>query len=154
MRRITPTPLLLLAAFLAVDILFTLIGSAVAADDILVTDAYARILPGAKAGAVYLVIDNAGKSEDALIGASTPVAAMAGLHTTTTDANGMMQMGEAEAIPLPPGAHHTLSSGGDHVMLMGFTGTPPAPGTTFPLTLTFRSAGEMKVEVTVDNDRK
>ena len=64
-----------------------------------------------------------------------------------------MRMREIKAgIPLPAGATHTLSRGGDHVMLMGVT-QELVDGETVPLTLVFEIAGEVVIEVPVDNER-
>ena len=49
---------------------------------------------------------------------------------------------------MPGGGVADLKPGGDHVMLIGLTGTPKQGG-TFPLTLTFEKAGEIAVPVTV-----
>lgn len=118
---------------------------------ITITDAHARILPGARAGAVYLSIENGGAAPDRLLDAATPIAKAAHLHTSLQGADGMMQMQPVEGgIEIAPGASHVLESGADHLMLMGLV-TRPAEGESFPLTLTFEGAGEVTVEVTVDN---
>ena len=63
-----------------------------ATKSIAVTDAWARATPtGAQTGAAYITITNHGKTDDQLIGASTPVAKMAQLHTTIDD-HGVMKM--------------------------------------------------------------
>lgn len=124
-----------------------------AAGDITVTDAFARILPGAKAGAVYMVIGNAGTEEDRLTAVATPVAARAAVHRSMESADGMMQMQPLdEGLAIAPGARQALASGGDHIMLMGLRDAP-AGGGTFPLTLTFERAGEITLDVPVDNSR-
>ena len=69
------------------------------------------------------------------------------------DDGGIMKMREIEAgVPLPAGATHELSRGGDHVMLMGVA-QELVDGATVPLTLVFEVAGEIVIEVPVDNSR-
>lgn len=98
-------------------------------------------------GAAYFELSSAG-SADRLVAASTPVAAMAELHTHIHD-NGVMRMRPVEGgIPFSPGAPAKLAPGGLHVMLMGLKG-PLKPGFEFPLTLTFEKVGEITVEVKV-----
>jgi hypothetical protein len=123
------------------------------ADGVAISDPFARILPGARAGAIYLTIDNTGAEEDRLLSLATPIADRAELHSSQANADGLMQMIPlADGIAVPPGASHALASGGDHVMLMGLK-DPPAPGESFPLTLTFEKAGQIVVTVAVDNSR-
>lgn len=119
-----------------------------------VHDAYARAMGGAGAsGAVFLMMHNNTETDDRLIGASTPAAAKAELHTHVEEPGGLMRMMAIEGgIPLPAGEMHELSRGGDHVMLMGLT-AKLADGDSFPLTLIFEKAGEVTLEVPVDNAR-
>lgn len=133
--------------------LLTSFATAVSAQDIATDDAHARILPGARAGAIYLTIANNGTEADRLTGAEAGFAAHSALHTSHVTAEGLMQMLPiADGIAIPPGAAHTLASGGDHIMLMGLTAAP-AQGETFTLKLTFEKAGEIAIDVIVDNGR-
>ena len=52
-------------------------------------------------------------------------------------------------LELPAGGDLLLTRGEAHVMLMGLE-EPLEDGATFPLTLIFETAGEVKVEVPVD----
>ncbi|GAB4390111.1 copper chaperone PCu(A)C [Albidovulum sp.] len=124
-----------------------------AADGITIEDAYARIMPGSQAGAAFMRIRNDGGTDDRLIGASAEIARRAELHTHRTGANGEMQMLHVpEGFAIPAGGSHDLARGGDHVMLMGLT-RRPAEGESFALVLTFEKAGEITIEVPVDNRR-
>ena len=118
-------------------------------------DAYARAAGGVgKSGAIFLMIHNTTDTDDTLIDVRADVAARVQLHTHKDDGNGVMQMLHVpEGFPIPAGEMHELARGGDHVMLMGLT-RAFQDGDTFPLTLVFEKAGEIVVEVTVDNDRK
>jgi len=121
------------------------------ADGVTVRDAYARFLPGAMSGAAFLVIENDSGSDDRLVSAASDAAQRVELHSHTMGSDGTMQMGRIEGgIALPAHSAHALERGGDHVMFMGLTG--PA-GDSVTLTLTFEQAGEVTIEVPVDNTR-
>ncbi|MYA87741.1 MAG: copper chaperone PCu(A)C [Boseongicola sp. SB0662_bin_57] len=128
-------------------------GSPLHAGNIEIIDPFARASrPGAPTGAIFMSIRNTGASADRLVAARSPAAAMVQIHTHVED-GGIMKMREVEAgIQLPSGATHALSRGGDHVMLMGVT-QELVDGETVPLTLVFEIAGEVVIEVPVDNAR-
>ena len=125
----------------------------VAAGEIMVMDPYARASrPGAPTGAVFMTLHNMGDTDDRLIGASTPVAQVTQIHTHIDD-NGIMKMREIEGgLPVAAGQMHELARGGDHVMLMGVT-EDLVQGETIPLTLIFENAGEITLDVPIDNKR-
>ena len=108
---------------------------------------WARIGRGARAGAAYLRIVNAGAETDRLIGASSPVAERVELHSHKMQ-DEVMRMRRVEAVPVPAGQTAELKPGGDHVMLIGLAG-PPEQGGSFPLTLIFQKAGKVTVPVAV-----
>lgn len=112
-----------------------------------VGDAWVRPASAGQASAAYMTITNGTFDADTLVGASTPVAASASVHQTTTDANGMTGMHEAE-LEIPAGQTVELEPGGYHVMLMDLT-EDLAPGDTLRLTLTFEHAGPLNVEAEV-----
>jgi|LauGreDrversion4_2_1035121.scaffolds.fasta_scaffold156859_2 hypothetical protein len=118
-------------------------------------DVYARsggMMGGS--GAVFFMMHNNTETDDRLVAASAPVAEKAELHTHIEDENGVMQMREIEGgIAMAAGDMHEMARGGDHVMLLGLT-TALKDGDTFPLTLTFEQAGDVTVDVVVDNERK
>jgi periplasmic copper chaperone A len=115
---------------------------------------YARVMGAtAKSGAIFLTLENHGEADDRLIAVATDAAENATLHSNLEDASGMMQMVAIEGgIVLPARGMHALARGGDHIMLTGLT-RPLADGDTFTLTLTFEAAGEVVVQVPVDNGR-
>jgi copper(I)-binding protein len=100
--------------------------------------------------AVYLTILNAGADSDQLLGAATPVAAQAGLHAVTIQGD-IVRMREAPVIPIPAEGRIVLRPGAWHIMLMGLK-NPLEKDTSFPLTLSFKKAGSLTVQVTVRND--
>lgn len=143
---------LLLAAAAAA---LTLAAPAFAHDGVHINDAYARSSsPQAPTGAVFFEIENHEIIEDRLLSVRTDAAERAELHTHKEDAAGVMQMLEiTEGIPIAPGESHVLARGGDHVMLLGLK-KPLVQGETVTLTLTFQNAGEVVVDVPVDQTRK
>ncbi len=135
---------------LAAIVLFALPANA--DDGIHVDDAYARATP--QSAAVFMAIVNHGPDADRLLSARTDAAGMAGLHTHAETADGVMTMPDVpEGFAIPGHDAHVLARGGDHVMLMGLT-RPLKQGDTIRLILTFERAGEVTLEVPVDNDRK
>jgi copper(I)-binding protein len=122
-------------------------------DGVEITDAYARFMPGAKAGAAFMTIDNHAGADDRLVGAASDAAMKVELHTHKTDANGVMQMLPVEGgIVIPANGSAVLQRGGDHVMFMGLT-SAIANGDHVTLMLTFEKAGDITLTVPVDNAR-
>ncbi len=100
-----------------------------------------------RVGVAYMRLKNTGGQGDRLIGAKTPVAEHASLHTHRMNGD-IMRMRPVDAIPVPAGGATMLKPGGLHIMLMRMTRTLKQ-GEKFPLTLTFERAGTVTVEVTV-----
>lgn len=105
--------------------------------------------PGAKTGAVYFTIDNAGKDAERLLRASTPVAAGVVLHQMAQK-GGMMTMRAVPSLEISPGARLELGSAGYHLMLIDLK-QPLKVGERFPLTLTFEHLGTVTTTVTVES---
>jgi copper(I)-binding protein len=109
--------------------------------------AWARpTVAGQSAGGGFLKITG-GASADRLVAVSAPVAKSTELHTMEMDGN-VMRMRAIPGIAVPAGQAVELKPGGMHVMFMGLA-EPLKAGTSFPLTLRFEKAGEVKVEVKV-----
>ncbi|AYN93848.1 MULTISPECIES: copper chaperone PCu(A)C [unclassified Pseudomonas] len=107
--------------------------------------------PGAPTGAVYFVVHNHGKQADRLLSADSPVAASAELHTTINK-DGMMGMRHMEqGAEIASGAELRLEPQGNHLMLVGLK-QPLVAGQRFPLTLHFEKAGNIEVQVAVQDD--
>ncbi|PCJ73402.1 MAG: copper-binding protein [Rhodobacteraceae bacterium] len=139
-------------AMIAVSTLISL-GSAQAAD-IVIEQQYARAAsPIAKSGAAFMHIINNGTENDRLISAQTNVATTPELHTHIME-DGVAKMREVEGgFELLAGETTVLQRGGLHVMLMGLT-QPFIQGETISLTLVFEHAGEITIEVPIDNERQ
>lgn len=105
--------------------------------------------PGARTGAAYLSIDNMGKAPDRLMRASSPAAGSVELHSMSMEGN-VMRMRQVPGISLAPGAGVKLAPGGLHIMLQDLK-RPLKKGDKFPMTLVFERAGEVKVDVLVQD---
>jgi copper(I)-binding protein len=127
---------------------------ALAHDGVHINDPYARVMGGVGAsGAVFFEIENHQDGDDRLINAASNVADKVELHTHKEEGGVMKMLHVPEGFPIPAGGMHALARGGDHVMLMGLK-TELKNGNTVDLILTFEKAGEVKVEATIDNDRR
>ena len=124
---------------------------ALAHDGVHILDAYARILPGSKTGAVYLIIENHEAGDEHLLSVATDAARTAEIHESRVDANGMASMPKiAGALTIPAESSFELKQDSDHIMLIGLT-RKFKTGDILTLTLTFGHAGVVKVEVPVNN---
>lgn len=134
------------AAFLAA---FALPASA----EIMIHDAYARsATPVAKTGAAFFHIMNTGEA-DQLVGVSSDVAPRVELHTHKDMGDGIMKMMHVEeGFAIPANDMYIFQRGGDHVMMMGLD-KGLANGETVSIVLHFENAGDVAVEIPVDNDR-
>ncbi|MGB3246775.1 MAG: copper chaperone PCu(A)C [Sulfitobacter sp.] len=125
------------------------------AQNIMIKDAYVRSsTPSSPTGAAFMMLMNESDSDDRLISVASDVAARVQLHTHIEDANGVMKMTEIEGgIPIAAGETHMMQRGGDHVMFMGLK-APLEQGGEITVTLTFEKAGDVKVTIPVDSERK
>lgn len=113
-----------------------------------ISEAWSRASIGmARPSAFYVTIRNTGVKDDALAGIATPVSGKPMLHETMVK-DGVASMPHATAIPVPADFTVQLEPGGYHGMLMGLTQVLKE-GETFPLTLTFREAGDVTVPVAI-----
>ncbi|TBN43675.1 copper chaperone PCu(A)C [Paracoccus subflavus] len=135
---------------------FVLLGAAPAAfacesvsvGGITVQQPWSRVSIGTqRPGVLYLTIRNDGPADDALTAVSTPAAETPMLHETVVS-DGIASMPHVMQVPVPAGETVELRPGGYHGMLMGLTG-PLEEGATFPVTLTFATAGEITIPVQV-----
>ena len=117
-------------------------------NNINVKDAWAR--PGfvGDNSAVYFILTNPNDSPDNLIDANTDTADMVEIHLSKMDSAGVMTMERQDLIVIPANEELEFSPGGLHVMLISLL-RDLAPGDSFPLTLNFQNAGDIRVEVEV-----
>jgi copper(I)-binding protein len=108
---------------------------------------YARVTaPGQPTGGAYLRLENRGAS-DRLVSATADVSKGVELHTMRMEGD-VMRMRQVDAIDLPANKTVVLQPGGIHIMLVGLK-APLKEGDSFPMTLKFEKAGEVKVDVKV-----
>jgi periplasmic copper chaperone A len=113
-----------------------------------VTQAWSRPTPpGATVAAVYFSINNLGSEADLLVAVSSPVAAKVELHESR-NVQGVLRMRELTSVPCAAGATVVSEPGGLHVMLIGLNG-PLIAGTAFPVSLRFRDAGNLTLQIPV-----
>jgi periplasmic copper chaperone A len=104
--------------------------------------------PGLSSAAVYLGLENRGKTPDRLVAVSCDQAGHAAIHRLDTQ-DGVMRMRQVEAIDIAPGGTLMMSPGaGYHLMLEGLK-APLKEGDRFVLTLSFERAGRSAVSVWV-----
>lgn len=120
---------------------------AVAGGFLTLEDAWARPNLPNRPAAAYVTIRNTGDADDALIAVSSAAFGRAELHTVVKDGD-VMRMAPLDRLPVPAGGTARLKPGHHHAMLFEAT-EPLKVGATFPLTLTFETAGEVTTEVSV-----
>ncbi|MBB3999484.1 copper chaperone PCu(A)C [Aureimonas pseudogalii] len=105
--------------------------------------------PGARTGAGYLAMSNAGPQADRLVSARSARAETVEVHRMSVT-DGVMTMRRVEdGVEIPAGGTAALAPGSLHLMLMGLK-APLREGEMVPVTLTFEKAGEVEVELQVE----
>ena len=131
-----------------------ILGSTSLAQDIEVHHPYA-ISTGvsAQTGAAFMTIHNHGDRDDALLDVQSPAARLVELHTHSMNDAGVMSMTHVtDPVTIPAGGELLLNRGGYHIMFMGLT-APFTDGAMIPVTLVFAQAGEVQIEVPVDQSQ-
>lgn len=113
-----------------------------------VSQAWSRPAPQGGNGAGYAVITNHGTVADTLVAASSPVAARIEIHESMVMGGQAMMHPRPGGLPVPAGATVALKPGGWHMMLMGLK-QPLKAGDHYPATLTFKKAGKVTVQFSV-----
>lgn len=115
-----------------------------------VTQVWSRAMPPtAPTGAVYFHMSNPSETADKLVGVQTARAEKAELHTHVHKGE-VMSMERIESVELAAGGEVEFKPGGNHVMLFKLK-EPLVAGEHFPLTLIFENAGEMTVDVNIQD---
>ena len=150
MRGILPDIMTVMKTPLALLLLLTSITQVFGADSIAIERPWARAsAPGQMVGGGFMTIIHQGNGEDRLVSATTPIAREVQIHTMNMD-GGVMRMRPVEGgLAIPAGGRVVLQPGGLHLMFMDLS-TPLVAGTTFPVTLRFAKAGEIKVDFNVE----
>ena len=172
LQRRTRLAALLVAFLLAIPLLAACTGAG-SGGGIKVTEPWARASSMmAAAGAAYMKIENTGSAADALVGAASPAAKTVEVHETVAMesempaasdgmgmesempaasddmSGGMMGMRPIARLEIPAGGSVELKPGSYHIMLIGLN-QELKPGDKIEITLTFESAGEVKVTAEV-----
>jgi copper(I)-binding protein len=144
--------------FLILSLLVTLVlsacGGAAADDDhaagtdVEVHDAWARSALKDGNGAAYMLMHNHSTEEDALVGASSDVAAATEIHLSQITADGTMEMLKQESVALSPDVEVEFKPGSYHVMLIGLKQDLKA-GDEITITLRFKNHEDITLTVPV-----
>ena len=134
------------AAILALSLMIIAGPALAGAEDIRLSDAWARASVTATSAA-YLTIENAGEDDDALVEVRSDVAEKVEIHDMTMEEM-VMRMRKLDRLALPAGESVRLAPGGLHIMLIRLR-APLAEGDGVPLTLVFEKAGAVEVSARV-----
>jgi periplasmic copper chaperone A len=116
---------------------------------IVISDGWTRpTTDGMSMGVAYFTITNGTQRDDTLIAATTPVAARVEMHESTFE-GGMARMRPLAGIRVPARGRVAVAPGGIHLMLVDLA-RPLVAGTRVPLTLEFRNAGPVTIELAVE----
>jgi copper(I)-binding protein len=121
----------------------------VAAEKMVVTQAWSRATPGgSRVAGGYLMIENRGETPDRLLSGSTEAAKKLEIHEMEVN-DGVMTMRPVEGgLTIEPGRIIKFAPGGLHLMLVGLS-TPLKQGDQVPVSLKFEKAGEITVSFDV-----
>ncbi|BDR16420.1 copper chaperone PCu(A)C [Vibrio sp. STUT-A11] len=97
----------------------------------------------------FLQLNNHGDTEDSLIAAETPIAGRVELHNHIMQ-DSVMKMVKVSEISVPANGSVSLEPGSFHLMIFNPTKVLKE-GDRFPVTLTFKHAGKVDVEVAVES---
>lgn len=113
-------------------------------------NAYAfATMPGATTGAAFMEIENVGNTADKLIGAKSNISKITEIHQNMIDPDdGTMMMRKIKNLDIPAKTTVLLKPKGYHVMFIKMT-EPLIIGKSFPVTLIFEKAGEVKTSVSI-----
>ena len=125
-------------------------GQARAAGPISIETPWTRATAVAQSvGGGFMTIVNAGKADDRLVSASSPVAAEVQIHDMKME-EGVMRMRQLTGgLAVPAGARVELKPRSLHLMFMQLK-APLVAGQTVPVTLQFEKAGSVAVQFRVE----
>jgi copper(I)-binding protein len=137
-------PIFLIA--LVLQFLASIDTSFAAASSIKIESAFTRpTLGGASVAVGYMIITNAGKTDDWLESVSSDISTTAEIHETKMQ-DGMMEMRELpKGLAVPAGATVAFKPSAYHIMFVGIKHAVK-PGDTIHATLTFDKAGKIAVD--------
>ncbi len=97
----------------------------------------------------FLKLNNHGDKVDALIAAESPISRHIELHNHMMK-DGVMKMVKVDEISIPANGSVALEPGSFHLMIFNPTQTLKE-GDRFPVTLSFKNGGKVKVEMAVES---
>lgn len=103
--------------------------------------------PGAKVAVGYMEIRNRGSQPDRLLSVSTTVAKRVEMHVTQREGE-VVKMRQVQSFEIPARERFALRPGGSHLMLVDIA-QPLEKGGRFAMTLRFERAGELEIELEV-----
>jgi copper(I)-binding protein len=103
--------------------------------------------PGAKIGVGFMEIRNRGSTPDRLLAITTPAARRVEMHVTRREGD-VLKMRQVESFDIPARERLELRPGGGHLMLVDLV-QPLKKGERVPMTLRFERAGELELELEV-----
>jgi hypothetical protein len=103
--------------------------------------------PGAKVAIGYMEIRNRGTQPDRLLSASSAVAKRVEMHVTQREGE-VTKMRQVQSFAIPARERYALRPGGSHLMLVDIV-RPLQKGERFTMTLRFERAGELEIELEV-----
>jgi periplasmic copper chaperone A len=141
-------PRLLIPVLLAVVLAACGSGAGSSAGAMSISGPWARPAAAGGLSAAYFTMTNNAGTADALLAASSPVAATVEVHETSIDGSGVVAMHPVPRVDVPAGESVVLKPGSYHVMLMGLTGDLTV-GKTIELDLVFEHAGKVVVQAEI-----
>jgi copper(I)-binding protein len=117
-------------------------------DGVAIEHGWSRPAAAGANSAGYFHIRNGGQSADLLTGVESPVAGKVELHESSVKDGVMSMTPITGGVEVAPGADVKLEPGGKHVMFIGL-GSALKVGDKVPVTLIFRDAGRVAVELPV-----
>lgn len=136
-----------LFTFLVISLMLTI---ACKPQELVIEDAWARPGNQGAMSAAYFVIENSTDQADELLLAESDIAENVEMHMSTMKDDSTMTMIQQESIPVPANSRVELKPGGLHIMLIGLN-DELRPDDVFNLSLQFKNAGPLAVEVSVRN---
>lgn len=130
--------------------LIVLAAPAYAADKPLTIDKASTIETGSAlpTANVFMFINNPGKKDDTLLGASTPLTENVTITITEMGKDGKLTTNTLKSVEIPAGKTVVFTPLSENIYLSG-TNKQMKAGETFPLTLEFAKAGKRDVTVQV-----
>ncbi|AII11206.1 copper chaperone PCu(A)C [Rhodococcus opacus] len=122
--------------------------SATQADSVTVTDQWVKAADSGMTSA-FAELANTGPGDVRIVSASSPASTRMELHEMAPGEGGSMAMRQKpDGVVVPANGTHSISPGGDHLMLMDIT-APLTPGTIATFTLTFEDGSTTSFDAAV-----